>query len=246
MTYVTYLFGFPTGSFRIRTAVSLAALPRPRHRRGPGARRDRAGALAPDARPRRAGAAGLRPRLLPADPAVRHLGDRPRAHRLDAVAARRLLRVPVDPPRDHGDRRPALPAVRKVLPHLPAPGAARRQAVPAGGRRGGGRALRPLRRALRLAHARRRPEAGAPASSASTTACTAPPAAGHWQELCPACKRKTLARRPTAPEGATPVARSAAGCPSRVDCSPATARTSTYAPPGGWQRRSARSRPTGW
>ena len=58
-----------------------------------------------------------------------------------------------------------------------------------------GRALRALRRALRLADAHRRPAARCCRSSASTTRTPEP--AGHWQALCPACKRKIARRAPS-------------------------------------------------
>src|SRR6185436_14963531 len=77
--------------------LGVAALPRARYRGGPGARRHRALPLAPHARPRRAGGAGLRARFFPPHPALRHLGDRARLDRLDALAAGELLRAPVDP-----------------------------------------------------------------------------------------------------------------------------------------------------
>ena len=84
-----------SASFRFPLAAAgAAALPRPRHRRGAGARRHRAVAVAADARPRRAGGAAVRHGLPAADPALRDLGHRPAAHRLDALAARLPLRLP--------------------------------------------------------------------------------------------------------------------------------------------------------
>ena len=52
LTYVTYLFGFPMGSFRLHTVDGLAAVSRSRYLRGAGAGRDRAFALAPHDRSR--------------------------------------------------------------------------------------------------------------------------------------------------------------------------------------------------
>ena len=77
---------------RIRSACEPSVLvPVPRSRRGrrPGADRDRPLAVAPHARPGRAGGAVVRHGLLSAVAPLRDLGDRARADRLDAVAARR-------------------------------------------------------------------------------------------------------------------------------------------------------------
>ena len=57
------------------------------------------------------------------------------------------------------------------------------------GRARSGSALRAMRRALRFAYAYRR---SARDSAASRLRLYVPGAAGYWQELCPACKRKTL------------------------------------------------------
>ena len=192
MTYVTYLFGFPGG------LVPLA------HRRSPGcsstastsprcwcwpASRSRSGAGCATGARRRCSqfAMDFFPLILLFAISVTGLALTV-SH---AVAARQLLQLPRDPARDHGDRRAALSAVRKVLPHLPAAGAARRQALPGRGRRGCGRALRALRRALRLADAHRRPARACCRSWASTTRCRGRRDTGRT--LCPACKRKTLA-----------------------------------------------------
>ena len=86
----------------------LAALPRSRHRRRPGARRHRALAVAAHARRRAPAAAAVRHGLPAAHPAVRHLGHRPGPDRFAGVAARRRVQFPGDPARDHGDRRAAV------------------------------------------------------------------------------------------------------------------------------------------
>ena len=108
MTYVTYLFGFPMGSLPPAHRHRLAAVSRPRHLRGAGAGRDRALSLAPHARPGRAHRCSSSAWTSCPDPAVRDLGHRPGADRLAGVAARRVLQLPRDPARDHGDRRAAL------------------------------------------------------------------------------------------------------------------------------------------
>ena len=59
MMYVTYLFGFPVGSFRIRTMLVLVHVPWARYRGGAGAGGGRPVALAADARPGRAGGCSL-------------------------------------------------------------------------------------------------------------------------------------------------------------------------------------------
>ena len=159
MTYVTYLFGFPAGSFRLRTRRLVVPVSRARHRRGAGAGGHRAVAVAADARSGSAGRAVVRDGFLPADPAVRNFGHGPCADRLDRVAARQLLRFLAI--------LHAMTVVTALL-YLPfgkffhifqRPAQTRRQALPGGGRSGRGRALRPLRRALRLADAHRRSEA---------------------------------------------------------------------------------------
>ena len=135
MTYVTYLFGFPVGSFPHPHGRVVAAVPRARHLGGAGAGRI---ALALWRRMRDRGALTLQdfamdflPLILLFAISVTGLG----AHRFHAVAARRVLRLPRDPARDHRDRRAAVPAVRQVLPHLPAARAARREALPRAGER---------------------------------------------------------------------------------------------------------------
>ena len=68
------------------------------------------------------------------------------------VDARRVLRVPGDCTRDHGDRCASLPALRQVLSHFPAPGAARDEVLP------GGRRRRRRSRVRRVADAGTRPK----------------------------------------------------------------------------------------
>ena len=76
LTYVTYLFGFPTGSFRLHTLAALAAVSRPGHLGGAGAGGHRAFAVAPHDRSGRARAAAIRHGFSAHHPAVRHFGDR--------------------------------------------------------------------------------------------------------------------------------------------------------------------------
>ena len=76
------------------------------------------------------------------------------------------------------------------------------------GLRDAGRRLRALRRAVRLAHAHRRPARDPAAARLRLRASPGP--AEHWQALCPACKRKTLVHRATAESRRTPVAKAAA------------------------------------
>ena len=190
MTYVTYLFGFPDGSISPAHGDGLAAVSRPGHLGRAGAGRHRALAVAPHDRQGRAHAAAIRHGLPAHHLAVRHFRHRPGADRLAGMAARLGVQLSGDPARHHRDRRAALSAVRKVLPHFPAAGATGRQALP-GGRRATTRAL-----------TARAAASGSPRActsticapccrkSASITPCPGP--AGHWQELCPACKRKTL------------------------------------------------------
>ncbi len=134
MTYVTYVFGFPGRLLQDPHDRLVAAVSRARHCRGPGADRDRARAVAAAARPRCHGLAGLCRRLPAADHALCHLDHRSRPDRIDDLVRRGLLWLPLDHPRDHGHRRAAVPAVRQVLPHLPASGATRREALSAAGR----------------------------------------------------------------------------------------------------------------
>ena len=85
----------------------------------------------------------------------------------------------VHPPRHHRHRRAALSPFGKFFHIFQRPAQLGVKLYQQAGDDGRGRLLRPLRRALRLAHARRRPEAGAAASSASTTASPARPATGR-------------------------------------------------------------------
>ena len=133
MTYVTYLFGFPVGSFRIRTILSWLLF----HGLDISAVLVSAGiSLALWRRMRDRGALALQdfaadflPLLLLFAISVTGL-----ALTASTLWLRgRLLRISRDPSRDHGHRRAALPSVREVLPYLPAAGSARRQALPAAG-----------------------------------------------------------------------------------------------------------------
>ena len=142
MTYVTYLFGFPTASFEVRTVVSwllfhgldiaavlvLVGISLSLWRR----MRDR-GALAVQSF-----ADDLFPLVLLFAISVTGLGLTASAtwmrgafyHFLSVLHAITV------------DRRAAVPAVREVLPHLPAAGAAGREALSGGRRADEGAALR--------------------------------------------------------------------------------------------------------
>src|SRR5690606_1437679 len=67
------------------------------------------------------------------------------------VAAWLRVRLPRDPPRRHRDRDASVAAVRQVLPHLPAPGAARRGLLQGRGRARRAGAVQALRPAVRVA-----------------------------------------------------------------------------------------------
>ena len=145
---------------RPRQPAGAARLQRARYLGGAGDRRRDDGAVASGPRPRRAGGPAVRRRSAAARDALRGLDHRRLPDGLDAPDARAALRVSVAAARRHGDLHAALPAVRQVLPHLPAAGAARRRLLPRGRRDGRSRAVRPVRRAVRLADAHRRSEAG--------------------------------------------------------------------------------------
>ena len=191
MTYVTYVFGFPTCS-----------LPRP-HASSPGCSSTAstsprcwcsAGiALALWRRMRdrgRAARAVLRPRLLPADPAVRDLGDRPRAHRLHArgCAAASTASSSI------------LHAIT-VIAGAALPARSASSSTSSSGRRSSASS------STRSAGARARAPSARAAASASPRGCTSTTSTArarelgfdyrmprtaprHWQELCPPCKRK--------------------------------------------------------
>ena len=121
MTYVTYLFGFPTGSFRLRTVAGVAAVPRPRHLGRAGAGRHRALAVAADARPRaRCACSTSRMDFLPlillfaisvTGLALTVSQAWLRGASYSFLAILHAITVIA---------RAALPALRQVLPHLPA------------------------------------------------------------------------------------------------------------------------------
>ena len=209
MTYVTYLFGFPDGFVPPAHGDRLAALSRPGHLGGAGAGRHRALALAPhDATRARArcssSAMDFLPLILLFAISVTGLALtvsqewlRGSAysflailHAITVIAA--LLFLPFGK-FFHIFQRPAQLGVKLYQD---------------AGARGPRRALRALRRALRLADAHRRPARRAAASSASTTPRPARPATGR--RLCPACKRKSLSTRATANQGGSLVAKTAA------------------------------------
>ena len=151
------------------------------------------------------------------------------------VASRRGLQLPRDPARDHRDRRAAVPAVRQVLPHLPAPGAARREALSGGGRneRRRGTARAAAQRFASRMHIDDLTQAVLPQLGFDYS--NAGPA-GHWQELCPACKRKTTVDRATHESRRSLVAKP----PQSLDELEQRVRSAsrTTCPPGGWQEES--------
>ena len=228
MTYVTYLFGFPTGSFPVRTrrlagCSSTGSTSRPcwcspasRSRCGGGCATE--GALAVQSF-----AIDFFPLILLFAISVTGLA----LTASHALAARRVLPLPRHPARDHRDRGAALPAVRQVLPHLPAPGAARREALP-GGRRRATRAPRCARCGERFASRMHIDDLKRGAAAARLRLRDAR-ARRHWQDLCPACKRKTLAhRRRLRMQGGGPWL--SPRSPLRRARPRATARTSNYTP----------------
>ena len=88
--------------------------------------------------------------ILPLVLLVRDQRHRADAHGQLHVDAGLRVRLPRDPPRGHGDRHAALAAVRQVLPHLPAAGAARRRLLQGRGRARRAGALPALRAAVRV------------------------------------------------------------------------------------------------
>ena len=142
--------------------------------------------------------------LLPLLLLFADLGHRPAPHRLDALAARLPLRLPLAVPRDHGDLHAALPAVREVLPHLPAAGAALASSSTAAQAQAG-----PQATCARCGERLRRARCTSTISRTSSAALhpLRAPAGAHYQDVCPPCRRKNLAvtqdglwPRPPAPE----------------------------------------------
>ena len=198
MTYVTYLFGFPVGSFRIRTVLSwllfhgldisavlvLAASSLALWRR----MRDQ-GALA-----LQSFAMDFFPLILLFAISVTGLALTASTiwlrgnfydflailHAITVIAA--LLYLPFGK-FFHIFQRPAQLGVKLYQE---------------AGSIGSGRTLRALRRALRLADAHRGFEARTAASWTSTTRCGP---AGHWQDVCPALQAQGARDVPTAAEG---------------------------------------------
>ncbi len=119
---------------RRREHRRLADLPRPRHRRGAGARRRVHLPAPPPPRPGRAGRRAQRRLPGPRRP-VRGVGHRPVPDRVEHLARRPLLLGAQHHPRAHRDPRPDVPAVRQAVPHLPAPRQPRRRLLQAGQRR---------------------------------------------------------------------------------------------------------------
>ena len=191
MIYVTYLFGFPAGEFRIRTVVSSLLF----HGLDIAAVLVLAGiGLSLWRRMRDQGAQSLQSFAMDFFPltilfAISITG-------LALTVSQEWLRGAgysflVDSSRHHRRRRAAVFAVRKVLSYFPASRATGREAVSGswGCRRR--RLMRALRPALRFSNAHRRPATACCLKWDLTTGSRA--AAEHWQALCPACKRKTLA-----------------------------------------------------
>lgn len=116
---------------------------------------------APFARPGRPSGSVVRDGFLSIDPADCDLSNGPRVNGVNDVAARKFLRFSIDTSRHHRRCRPALPSVRKVLPHLPTTGPTRNKAISGGRRFRPGHALHSVRRAVCFANAHRRFEDGA-------------------------------------------------------------------------------------
>ena len=196
--YRTFVFGFPTGDVPDRLAVRVPHLPRPGLGVVPGHRRRDAGDAPAHARPRRGGRAAVRRGHPAADPAVRH-----QRHRADADGQLHLdeglrLRLPGDPARGHGDLHAALAAVRQVLPHLPAAGAARRRAsTRTRARAASRRACRRCGEPFASRDARRGPDHGRARARLSLRA--AGRRREHYQWICPRCRRDAV--RPGAGRG---------------------------------------------
>ena len=74
-------------------------------------------------------------------------------------------------------------------------------------------------------------------SSASTTPRPGP--AGHWQALCPACKRKSLSTRPDENQGGITWLKRRV---RRTSCTSRFGPHLNYTPPGGWQDESRQAR----
>ena len=190
LTYVTYLFGFPMGSFPPAHAHRLAALSRPGYLGSAGAGRYRALSVAPDDRQGRTHAAAIR-HGLPADHhALRDLRHRPGADRVAGMAARLRVQLPGDPACHHRDRRAAL-SCRSASSSTFSSG--RPNSESSSTRRPASKT--PALTACAAA-------SGSPRGCTSTTSARCsrrsgsitphPGPAGHWQALCPACKRKSL------------------------------------------------------
>ena len=87
-TYVTYLFGFPAGTFALHTVMASAAVSRTRHCGRSRDRRGISGALEATARQGRSVASELRDGFFPVNPALRHFHHWSRPHGIAGVAAR--------------------------------------------------------------------------------------------------------------------------------------------------------------
>ncbi len=152
------------------------------------------------------------------------------------------LRLPRDPPRRHGDLHAALAAVREVLPHLPAAGAARRRVLQ-GCRRARGQQARCRRCGSRTRPRSdgRRPDRPSSGNSASATRWTRPRGPTTTSRSAPrAGARSSDSRRATLWRQ-----RAADGDSDRVASS--RARSTSFAPStvrisAGWTGRPASTR----
>ena len=189
MTYVTHLFGYPAGSFRLHTLTALLLF----HGLDIAAVMVLGGiALSLWRRMRDQGAQAVQTLVMDFWPLIL----------LFAISITGLaLTVSQEwlggsfysfhrhPACHHCDCRAALSAVWKVLSHLPASGPTGSEALPASWRRRRRRDLRALRRTLCFRmHVddlkRVLPQVGFNYAMAGPVA--------NWQDLCPTCKRKSL------------------------------------------------------
>ena len=172
--------------------ASVVRLPRPRRQRLHGHPRRHAGDVAPHARGRRHRRAAIRARLPAAHPPLRR--QRHRSHALGElrVAARLLLRGARADPRLHRDRHAHLPAVRKALPRLPAPGLAGHRVLQGGRGERRARGLSAHRRGLRAQAPDRRPRRR---PSRRRLRLLGPSGRGpSWNQLSPRGRRMGIAR----------------------------------------------------
>ena len=150
-----------------------------------------AGDVAPGPRSRRAGVQQFAADLLPLVMLFAVSHHRPVPDGLDALDARAALRVPLAAPRGHGDLHAALSAVRQVLPHLPAAGAARRRVLRETGAKGAAarcvRCGEPFASRMHIDDLKQVERAHLSHSDIRWQTAT------HYQDVCPPCRRKNLA-----------------------------------------------------